>query len=100
MNRAKLIKIAKLQSTPPPKHTKTNAFTIIDRNSVGATQFEFFLTEINPGRGKCWQRRENAIKAAVEKCGLSGPIKVGRRRHSSPGNQSTKYQSSITSFIQ
>jgi glyoxylate utilization-related uncharacterized protein len=46
---AKLIKIAELQSLLPPKHTNTHAFTIIDKSSVGAQEFEMFLTEIHPG---------------------------------------------------
>ncbi len=49
MAQARLIKIAELQSLLPPKHTNTHAFTIIDQNSVGAKQFELFLTEVHPG---------------------------------------------------
>jgi len=49
MAEAKLLKLAEIKSVCPPKHTNTDAFAIVTKNTVGAQHIEFFLTEIHPG---------------------------------------------------
>lgn len=45
---AKVIRLSKLQSECPPKHVRTDAFTVIGEDT-GAKNFVLFNVEIHPG---------------------------------------------------
>ncbi len=79
MAEAKLIKIAELLSELPPKHTNTHAFTIINRDSVGAEKFELFLTEIHPG-GEAKEDVHPASEQAIFMISGTGEAIVGGKK--------------------
>jgi mannose-6-phosphate isomerase-like protein (cupin superfamily) len=47
--KGKLLRMRDIKSVCPPKHSNTDAFALITKNTVGAQHVEFFLTEIHPG---------------------------------------------------
>jgi len=49
MDKGKVIKVAELESFMPPAHTNTDAWIIINKDTVGAKLTSFSLTEIRPG---------------------------------------------------
>ena len=49
MTKGKLLKVAELESFCPPAHTNTDAWGMINKNTVGAEFTNFSLTEIRPG---------------------------------------------------
>jgi mannose-6-phosphate isomerase-like protein (cupin superfamily) len=49
MEKAKLLKIAEINSWCPPKHTNTDAWALINKDTVGSEHVNFALTEIRPG---------------------------------------------------
>lgn len=48
VGKAKLMRMRDIQPVCPPKHTNTEAFPLVTKNTVGAQHVEFSITEIHP----------------------------------------------------
>jgi mannose-6-phosphate isomerase-like protein (cupin superfamily) len=47
----------------PPKHTNTDSWTLVSKETVGAEKVKLFLTEMRPGAKTDWDRHMGAEHA-------------------------------------